>query len=380
MPKSGPPLYCVTDKELYDALVSSKQHFNANALLELARNRGIILSNADQRTELADRLSVMIFGGHELQAIQAAFDTAGRGAKTTSFRLNMELTLADIKHIAEEYREGVGEEEKVVTYNVGSTGVAVDLEYIEVDFSKTRLRQRQTKEAHIEFKIEEGHTVVTLPATEKARQAAEALRGRLFANKQTDIGLEEIDFSGINDSKLRTVFFTKLISTLPDFALQDVTRVKANRAETQDDPSDNDEDAEDNGDEEANTQMLGIVRAMALHGQSLLSSPEYQAFHKRGFFNTSITWTSKRIVAPYQLVEFDAGFEEPEFGRGFKYSVRGWATQKQGEYIKNLKPVPTDDKKRFLSVIERTAVAVFRRLKEEFASQSQDTDTPGGIE
>ena len=66
--------------------------------------------------------------------------------------------------------------EKLVTYGVGASGVAVDLKYVETDFSKTRLRQRQTKEARIEFNVMDGHTIVTLPATEKARGTAEALR------------------------------------------------------------------------------------------------------------------------------------------------------------------------------------------------------------
>jgi hypothetical protein len=151
MAKPG-PLYCVTDKELYDVLMSSRQHFNCGALLDLARGRGI-----------------MIFGCEDVQSIQAVFETAGRGEKTTSFRLNAAITPEDIRKVAEEYRESVGEGEKVVTHGIGSDGYAVDLEYTEIDFSKTRLRQRQTREAHIEFRIENDHTIVTLPATEKRR-------------------------------------------------------------------------------------------------------------------------------------------------------------------------------------------------------------------
>src|SRR5580704_7307815 len=135
----------------------------------------------------------------------------------------------DVKQVAEKYRESTGEEEKVVTRSVGSNGYAVDLEYTEIDFSKTRLRQRQTREAHIEFRIEQGHTIVTLPATEKARQAAQALRERLVARKQADIGMEEVDLSGITDPMRRTTFFTRLISSLPDFTLSDVMRVNADR-------------------------------------------------------------------------------------------------------------------------------------------------------
>lgn len=372
------PLYCVTDKELYDALMSSKQQFNAGSLLELARGRGILLSSADDRAALADRLSFMIFGSQDIQAIQAAFETTGRGEKTTSFRLNTALTPDDVKQIAEEYRESAGEEEKVVTRSIGPNGYAVDLEYTEIDFSKTRLRQRQTREAHIEFRIEDDHTIVTLPATEKARQAAQALRERLFARKQTDIGLEEVDFSGITDPESRTAFFTKLIGSLPDFTLSDVMRVNADRADKHHTAAVLDEDGEEEeADEEASEQMLGIVKAMAFQGQSLLTSPQYQAMHDQGFFITSITWSAKRNVSPYQIVEFEAGFEEPALGRGFRYTVRGWNTQRSGEYTKNLKPVPPEEKKNFLNVVERVAIDVFRDIRGQPATQN---GPPGGRE
>jgi hypothetical protein len=374
--KTG-PLYCVTDKELYDALMSSKQHFNAASLLELARGRGILLSSADDRTALADRLSTMIFGCEDIQAIQAVFETAGRGEKTTSFRLNTALTPDDLKQIAEEYRESAGEEENVVPRNLGPNGYAVDLEYTEIDFSKTRLRQRQTKEAHIEFKIEDDHTIVTLPATEKARQAAQTLRECLFARKQVDIGLEEVDFSGITDPEPRTGFFIKLISSLPDFTLSDVMRVSADRADQHHSADVLDEDGEEEeANEEASERMLGIVKAMAFQGRSLLTSPQYQAMHDQDFFISSITWSAKRNASPYQIVEFEAGFEEPELGRGFRYNVRGWNTQRSGEYTKNLKPMPPEDKKKFLNVIERVAIDVFRNIRHQPAARKPPPGDP----
>ena len=351
--------------------MSSKQQFNAGSLLELARGRGILLSSADDRAALADRLSAMIFGCEGIQAIQAAFETAGRGEKTTSFRLNTALTPDDVKQIAEEYRESAGEEEKVVTHSVGPNGYAVDLEYTEIDFSKTRLRQRQTREAHIEFRIEGDHTIVTLPATEKARQAAQALRERLFARKQVDIGLEQVDFSAITDPEARTAFFTKLIGSLPDFTLTDVMRVNADRADKFHTAVIDEDGEEEESDEEASEQMLGIVKAMAFQGQSLLTSPQYQAMHGQGFFITSITWSAKRNVSPYQIVEFEAGFEESALGRGFRYNVRGWNTQRSGDYTKNVKPVPPEEKKKFLNVVERVAIDVFREIRQQLAARNE---------
>ena len=375
---ANPPfLYCATDKELFDVLMSSKQQFNENTMLALGRSRGIFLSDNDDRVALADKLSLMVFGSHEIRAIQAEFEKAGRGEKTTSFRLNTELSIGEIKQIADEYKEAVGDEEKVITYGVGSNICAVDLKYTETDFSKTRLRQRQSKEAHLEFKVEKGHTIVTLPATEKARTAAVALSERLYAKKQMNIDLEKVDLSNIDDANLRTAFFTRLISRLPSCKLQNVTRVKVDLASKTDDDL-NGEDTEDGSNEEASQQMLCVVRAVALDGQSLLSSSEYQTLHKNGFFITSITWSSKRTESPYQIVEFDAGFDDPALGTGFKYSVRGWATQRDGEYTKSFKPIPPDDKKMFLGLIENTAMEVLREVKAEYVKASQQYQVPGG--
>jgi hypothetical protein len=355
--------------------MSSKQHFGERILLSLARRRGIVYSRSDDRVDLADKLSVMTYGFHEIRAIQDEFERAGRGEKTTSFRINMELTVEEIKEIADEYRDAADDEEKVVTRGIGQTGVAIDLKYTETDFSKTRLRQRQEREAHIEFKVEQGHTVVTLPATEKARQTVAALKDRLYAKKHADIGVEEVDLSSVSDPRLRTAFFTRLITRLTGFSLQNVTRVKADLAQK----PENDFDAEEHdeeGDEQASEEMLGFVRAVALNGESLLASPLYQSLQNRGFFLTSITWRSKRNTLPFQIVEFDAAFDDPEHGREFKYAVRGWATQKGGDYIKNFKVVPPEEKKVLLGLIEKTAMAVQREIKAEFTAQAdaQPTD------
>jgi hypothetical protein len=49
--------YCVTDKEIYDVLMSAKQRINETALHEMARSRGIFLSPQDQREALASELA-----------------------------------------------------------------------------------------------------------------------------------------------------------------------------------------------------------------------------------------------------------------------------------------------------------------------------------
>ena len=192
-------LYCATDKELFDVLMSSKQHFGERILLTLARRRGILYSRSESRGDLADKLSVMTYGFHEIRAIQDEFERAGRGEKTTSFRINTELTVAEIKEVAEGVpRCGLTRrEDSHPRWPNGSSGrPQVHGNRL---FQDLRLRQRQEREAHIEFKVEQGHTVVTLPATEKARQTVALLKDRLYAKKQVDIGVEEVDLSTVTD-------------------------------------------------------------------------------------------------------------------------------------------------------------------------------------
>jgi hypothetical protein len=370
-------LYCATDKEVYDVLMSSKQHFSESALLDLARGRSLILSAADDREALADKLATMIFGYHEIRAIQAVFERAGRGEKTTSFRIKGELSAAEIKEAAAAYGAQVGEEESVVSYSVGPKSVGIDIKYSETDFSKTRLRQRQDKEAHVDFKVEDGYTVVTLPASEKARAVAEGVRTQLNIKREQTFAVEEVDLSGIVDPFLRSKFFTDMITGLSELRLQNVTRVKVDRAEKVQ-PVFDDEAPEDEVDtDEASAEMLGVVRAVALDGEDLLSSGEYQSLHQRGFFITSISWSCRRTVSPYQQVDFDAGFEQPALGVGFKYSIKGWYTQKEGEYTKSFRPMPPEEKKRFLNFIENTAIAVFRNIREEFSAAKAEAGEDG---
>jgi len=374
-------LYCATDKEIFDILMSSKQQFSESALLDVARLRGLLLSPQDSREEIADRLSTMLFGYREIRVLQAEFERTGRGEKTTSFRLNGSITTEEIRKAALEYCDAAGEDEIASAYSAGPSNVSMDVKYVETDFSKTRLRQRRRREARIDIQVGETCTIVTLPATEKARSVAEDLRARIVAAKSESVVAEEVDLSELHDPLLRTRFFTDLISTLPDLSLVNVTRVKVDRFDEGEHLIDGgDEDDGDGENDAASEEMLGIVRAVALQGESLLSSTEYQSLHSRGFFISSITWTCKRTEAPYQQVQFEAGFDEPSQGRGFKYGVRGWHTQRGGDYTKTLRPIPTEDKRAFLATIEGASTRVMAAIKQDAASRACDAPDGGGSE
>ncbi|MBI5250743.1 MAG: hypothetical protein HY912_14730 [Desulfomonile tiedjei] len=343
-------------------------------MLELAKDRGIFYSPRDSRETLANNLSLLPQDYHDLNLILDQREHSGRAEKLTSIVLNTQLSIDEIKEVSDDYREQAPGDEKVITHQDGTNKYLVTVQYSEIDYSKNRLVQRRPKQAGIEFIIEGDKTIVRMPANAKAKEIVHNLKERLDGKKKTDIPADLIELTEFTNSEQRTEFFTSLISKLPDFKLDDVTSVKVESNIKEVD--ENELDLEDDQDaEQAGQEMLALVKNVAFKGQSLLASTEYQQLRAKGFFITSIIWRSKQTISPYFIVEYEAGFEEPDAGRGFKYIVRGAFHFQNREYTKTLRPISPEHKQQLLSLIEQTAhrtLAEIRNKVEEVAADHTD--------
>jgi hypothetical protein len=377
MNKSKTMLYYATDKDFFDALMSSRQQFSEASLRDIGRGRGIFYSEREERIVLADSISLLAFGYKDVSEIVAEFERAGRGEKSSSMRICASLTRDEIKTITDDLVKASAEDgEKATTYLKGESGCAIDVKYNELDLSRTTLRQIQRKDAHIEVRVSGGEMVITYPSTAKGAAIAHGFSKRVNTLRSTVIDTEEIDFSGFNDPTAKTEFFYRLVTSLPGFKMEDVTSVHVESAQREASaiPSELISSSEEEDDEDAldeSEQMLGVVRAVALQGESLLSSREYQSLQKRGFFISKIQWSAKRQTSPFQVVEFDASFDDPKVGYGFKYSVRGWSTQKNGVYTKGFNQIPPTDKQELMRLLEERAMALFRELRSEALAEQK---------
>ncbi len=373
----GNLLYCATDKEIYDVLMSAKQRIGTGVILELAKDRGIFYSSKDSRESLVHNLSLLPHDYHDLNVILDQREHAGRSEKLTSITLNAVLTIEDIKEVAKEYMAETPSDEKAVGHQKGTDQYLVNVRYSEVDYSKTRLVQRTPKEAGIEFHVEGDKTVIRMPANAKAREIVGNIKDRLDGRKKTDIPTEMIEISEFASAAQKTQFFTLLISTMKGFKLDNVTSVKVEPIKK--DPEADELDLEDDQNrEQAKQEALALIKNVALKGESLLASEEYQSLQKKEFFITSIIWRAKQITIPYPIIEFEAAFEEPEAGRGFKYSVRGALNFTDGEYTKTLRPIEQDDKQHFLTIIEQTARNAIAEIRNAAGEPSADAKPPEG--
>lgn len=110
--------------------------------------------------------------------------------------------------------------------------------------------------------------------------------------------------------------------------------------------------------------MLTVVESVALKGQGLHTSAEYQEFRRRGFYISSIIWRAEQDHPPHHLVEFEAGFDDPKACKVFRYKVRGVALKAKDKHAKTLKPPEASDRDIWLGVIEATAHRVLDGLRE----------------
>ncbi len=370
--------YCATDKELYDLLMASKQRITESILLGFARERAIFCSPRESRESLVDYLSLLTYTYADLDTMLGHRAATQRTEKRMSIRLNSAVNLEDIKAVCTEYKESPSGDETVVTKQEGTNKYTATVNYSELDYSKTRLLQRRDKEAEIEFFIKENETIIRMPANPKAQSVVDRLKRALDVRAQTAIPAEAIELSHLKTPEARTRFFTSLITSIPGYKMENVTDIKVESKlhdhPPPDDLEESDDEAAENAleDKAAERAMLSVVENIALKGQGLLSSPEYQQLKEKGFFITNIVWKSRQLDHPYHIIEFDAGFNEPREGKGFKYNVRGVYRYVNGVHTTTLRQIPKEEKPAFFDLLEQTARQVLSRLTDD----SPETDQP----
>jgi hypothetical protein len=258
--------FFATDKDIFDLLASAKQKLTENVLREIARERGIFYSQNDSREDLADALSLLPFTLNELVDLMDRRETSRRNEKTTTITLDATLEVDDIKAAIKEYQDEVGPTEKVDSHLKGANEVVLNVEYDEMDYSRTRLIQRQRHDATIQFVQQNGKTLVRLPASEKSQRIVENLTSRIESRRKAVVPRETIELDGDFGADERTAFFTRLMSELPGYKLKGVTNLRISPSRRSDTETDDEEELDDDERElDGLRGVSGPAQARLLH-------------------------------------------------------------------------------------------------------------------
>ena len=350
--------FFASDKEIHDVLASSKRRMTHGQLLELARDRGIFMSEEVSRETLVDYLAAL---PHDLFDVEGLLEQAGpskRAERTTFIEFNGDVTSDDIADALAEYQRDYGSHEETTIHPPRPHAVTANVKYSEFDFSRTALLQRQEKDADLEFRIENERVTVRMPATEKGLEIVAAVIERIERKKKTVFEKEEISVADLSVEN-RTIFFMNLMRGIEHHRVEMVVNIKVSAGIARRDLDDVDEEGEG-----AREELLGVVMSVALSGENLLASPHYQQLRDAGFFVTSMTWRAIQIAFPYDKISFDVAFDNQEEGTGFKYLVRYAQQKADGEYSTHYKTVPTARRKELCQLIESAARDALEEIRE----------------
>lgn len=358
------PSYYATEKDIFDCLMSAKQKFPNDVLVELCRNRGIFVSEDEPRPALAKYISMLPHSFLQFQEIANHVESASRADKVSSVVIPTSVSKVEIGQAVGALKDSCEQTGETITLTHDGKKSILKVAYSEIDYSKTVMRQRRNRECFIEIEDNGTSLAIRKPVNDKVDEIFSAFMMKLEETKQQEIVPDAIDLSSVKSPDLINEFFTILIKQIDGFTFHDVTSVKVNNKDAKNTKEDEDDVEEEKL--EAEEDMLVFIKRAALDGGGLLNSEDYKRLIQKGFYTSNIVWHSI-LQKPHQpKVEFEAMLGNPGEGSGFKYSVRGVYNWKQDHHTQTRRPVPDGDKASYLESLEQAARKAFSMIKAKF--------------
>lgn len=347
----GKGLYFADDKDVLDLLESSKRRLTAEVLREFLLRRGILVSPETSKDDLFKRISMWTLDWEEVRWLMDKTAPADRSERFASTVIPGAFKSADVRAALDSLQRGnaLGQLESFVPAQTHAGTVSVAVTYTELDPAKTRLRQKRLRDGSITLDISDAGVTVRHEANDKMAGVAEEVLKALAELKGGEVKPRRIELSHLPSSESRTKFFLTLLESIHGLKTQDVSRVSVQRAK----PLETEE-----GKQEADDEleiMQSQVRGAMLRGGSLITSPEFQML-KKDFFLCGLEWTSQEAGEKGRMIRFEAGFDDTEHCRGFRYKVKGVIERKKTgdghEFVQTARACTEVENSKFVELLE----------------------------
>lgn len=358
-----------TDKDVFDLIMSDKNRFSDANIRAIALGRGLIFSLAMDRENMAKSLSLLPHDFESVVRLVEVREHRSATEKRSYVEFGLQLSREEALRVVENYRIAAAGNEEVHVQTRRARDIYVNVSYDEIDYSKTRLIQRQRRDAGIEIVLDDERAIFRMPATEAARGIVQRMGEEISKLKRVQLNQVEIDLSMLTPEQ-RTGFFVAVISSVAGFQLLSVINVKvASRPE-----DDLDERLDEGNDEEIESlDVASKINNVALSGKNLIQSDVYQDLRKRGFFVTAISWQAEKLEPPRDVYQFDISFDQPLGGTGFKFGVRYAKRLISGEPSSNFRPLEKNLQPAVWKVVESAAESALKKVKASHADLKSQT-------
>ncbi|WCB45065.1 hypothetical protein [Nitratidesulfovibrio vulgaris] len=353
----------ITQDDIQDVLLARGKKANATALINIAKDKNILLSHEDSRETLALYVSKLPFDYHDIAKLYDMIEQDQRREKTTSQKIKSRLSDQDLrsavgKHISNNTQT---KDTLNIVSKPDATTFVLEIEYDEDDFSKARMLQTIRKKSRIEVCLNDNSALVRHQANEKCEQIVASILSLIKEQKKEPIEIEKIELSNIASADRRNTFFEHLLKKCDGLVGQNVISVRISRMQIDDAE---DSDAEQESDEAVPAPCF--IKKVVLEGESLLAQEEYLNFIEKGFYISSIAWQAIDNKSS-TMVELEAGFANPSECKDFKYDVKGIYTieKESGMPSQTKKAASHIDRLKYLDVIEKAATESMREVSND---------------
>lgn len=346
-------IFYADDKDIYDLFQSGKLKFNKEQIFELLKENGMILSLEEEHDDLILYYSSLPHSHKELEWLLDIAEPGQRSESMTCSTIKAEISFDQlVDAISRVEAEMSGLETYSKAGNDTTNKLALFVNYTELDYSRTKLKQKRDKQSEFKFTLSDGGLKIRMSSTYHADKIKNLIIEKITEIKQESICEQKIELSGIKTPEGRTSFFTKLIRNLNGFEIYDVSSVKVDREIKKE----NFEDDEENESEENTDKEEGIVKKALLDGEGLLYSSEYQELCKNGFYISKVTWASRSMENDGPIVEFEASLGNPAEGTDYKYVVKSVRKKKpDGSHVKSKRTPSEAEKNEYLRLLEQAS-------------------------
>ena len=355
----GPSLYYASDKNVFDAL---NQHKVDNTTIgALFKERNTLVSNQDERLQLAEYFSRLTHDYFDHQRIADRLGVAARRERITSMALlgdTEQDNLDKAVNALRKSREDAGD--TVHVEKIGNTSV-LHVAYTTVDYRLSEFSQVQHRDATIEIiKLDSGVTVRNTK-NDYVDEIRDDLVRRISKDAEKPLERREISLFGIPNFKLRSKFFFDLANSLPGYSLFDVTSVYVYKEK----PSTS------NGEED---EIDTHIERVFLRGHGVNSSELLSLLSDDQYYIVRMSWRTRQVLDKGHHCEIEATFADPKDCTGFSFLLAGVhefdpETGKISEKRRMPTRIEIDEISR---VVEKTAAEVMARIESEAIGEPTD--------
>lgn len=347
----------INDREIYETIFSQQQKLPNSKLLEICRNRGILLSPYETRESLATYIANLYYDWNFIKSLLEYINHDDRSNKITSCILDtgeFEKIKEVIKEISPDYKDNL-----ISSKNDGKNKLEINLTTSKLELNKTRMIQRPLKDQNITIE-KQGNQIIIRHNSEDVLQP---FIKKIIEMASTKIGTtlepKKVNLNDILIPDFRNMFFVKLIELDPEkYTLHDVKRIRVHHNVHGSTDYDLDGDDEDNH---------GSIKSALLAGSSLHTHGMYKQLKKLGHYITEITWTTISIKDNI-LIEINAGFENPKKCTGFFYDIKWFYhfNDKSKAFVKDYTKFKQTQKSKLNAIFDNISYNTFLEVEHEY--------------